>query len=250
MHSNYLPFYLLFASVSVTSLSGAIVIADDFTVSENVEPLTGRLTPVGNAMWTSSSIIGIDAAVDEVKFLQNGTSGTRYGGAVPFTPSAGNDTVIRVEATMSDSAVQNVWIGLGFTDSGSSTDLINDGAPWLRFDNGLLYAYANQPLANTFINGVNIGAGPHVFAMEVNMSTMVATVFVDGEAQANTYTYTTLPDIQGAGFHFHGAGVVGDNTFMDNFSVSETAIPEPSAYALMAGVAATVLIVRRRKRSL
>jgi len=237
-------------SFTAAPLSAAVIYSDDFSGSP--DDLNGSAPDIGPGTWIASNVFNQDGSIDP-----NPGSAT-----LAFTPADG--TVYHLDASLSGVSGNGNWFALGF-GSGQS-DVIGTNN---RFINGLLIGKAwmlfrgntdgHQAFRGSDTSGTANGVGWSALATETGEIDMRIELDTTGGAGAwaatwfarnpgdSSYTVVrateTLLDesINSVGLALANTGIDGT---VESFSL--TAIPEPSAAALLA-LSGLALMRRRRK---
>jgi hypothetical protein len=124
----------------------------------------------------------------------------------------------------------------------------------VQFENttggGLQFALSNPNSATTMLNGsylTGYTAGTNdLVRIDLDRATNSYSVFFNGVSVASATMEASTSNITQIGFVTNGSGVLGD-WFIDNLQVG-SAIPEPSAYAALAGIGMLAAAALRRRR--
>jgi hypothetical protein len=204
----------------------------------------GSAPDVGTGNWTSTGAPTLDGTKVTATSIQS---------YLPFSPVSGATYTLSVNLTTVTSGGQ--WTGFGFASS-TSGDTAHfhtafTPAPWmmLRGDNGLdLFGGPGGTNSQTSPGVTGPGVQGSVYSIILNTTASQWTYSYSGPGINSTpvYTFSTNPTITQVGFGTI-SGVTGN---FDNFTLTQTsAIPEPSTYAALAGLAAFGLVCVRRRRA-
>lgn len=218
------------------------------TFSGGTENLHDTSPDTGAGAWVASTDWKADGSIG------GSTSGTDDDSAfLSFAPTSGNVYTLSATVTRPTSGFStSAWVGLGFTDSnvtGSHTSGAgfwshpNNASPWMLYRvNSEVKTYAGPGATVSAIEG-NF-AGPTI-TMSIELDTTAAQWtaewFVNGSS-VRAEAYTSNPSISYVGFGRED----GASSTLTSFSL--TVIPEPGAYALLAGLTGLVWVTLRRRR--
>ncbi|MEN6457529.1 MAG: PEP-CTERM sorting domain-containing protein [Thermoguttaceae bacterium] len=198
-------------------------------------------------------------------------STTGYGAWLPLTVSAGNIYTVSVDIQMytAASGIGNgtEWAEVGFaynstTPSRSSGYAFDDyGRAWAIQKSGsttssfmqLGRGYTNMGVTDSRLELIDYSSAQfgsefvfHNLKVVLDTSGAVWTMacYLDNAATPyNTYTYSTNPGVNYVGFAVSGKG-----SYVDNFTVSAVAVPEPSTLAILAAGLVGLIAYAWRKR--
>jgi len=177
-----------------------------------------------------------------------------------FTPQSG--VVYQLSATLTNTFVSgdtDNWVTFGFITNTGSTIYGGGGAPWILLkSSGAVEAYGGP---GTLGGNKTASTGNGILTNNTMTITLDTTTTLwtyqfsylatDGTTllTSATTTYATNPTITAVGIASYNSPT-GTRT-VDNFTLTATAIPEPSTYALMVGTTGLVTagILRYRRRS-
>ena len=212
---------------------GAVVFQDDF--SGNGAALNGTApdTRPGSEVWDSDSGL-----------FDNGTvsagSNTTASATLPFTPESG--FLYTLELDVDVTSGDNDWVGLGFLSTGSDF-FISSGISWM------LARDTESNGMQTFLGTGTTGNEGHTqpageLALKIVLDTQDSNWSVEWFANGSSLretTFTTNPSIGRVGFGRNNTAAGS----VDNFSLSASAVPEPSSF-LCLGLILTATIGWRR----
>lgn len=151
-------------------------------------------------------------------------------------------------ATATDTVNWSAVIGTGYQSANVRTRLlILDGSQW----------YASSALFTTYTAGTTSTAAATTSVANLNLSSLTWSTY-DPTSPATFGTFsakTSFSDVQAVGFYVHlpslASITAGTNGafVMSDFSITATAIPEPSTYAGLLGAAALLGVIIRRRRA-
>lgn len=241
----------------------ATLLFDDFGLeTDPVSNLNGRTPVTGPSNWSGfSGGINTGWKISGGEALLGSASGNSMAG-ISFGDDyfSSNPAIYSLSANMEmeSSSSQQSWYAIGFNEvfaTSTNTGFYNpnevEGQPWMFVrSNGDLQVRYNE---DDFMFS---GSGFDVtdIELELVLDTSVAQWTVDayvngvqldlnGAAIGNSFTYTTNPsDIASVGFSAT-SGVVG--TIQD---IKLQTVPEPQAFALIAGLGGLCLVLARRRR--
>ena len=173
------------------------------------------------------------------------------GAFLPFTPTDGNIYTLSVTLASAepdgDTSDNGQWIGLGYTDSASTTSAFwsNSQQDWevlTPIDNVQVLTAGNS------VGGFK-GEQGDTYTLILNTTDSNQWTFTsqDGSVSQTFDTAATPQSIAYVGFGTNGAED-GSSFTVSNFSLSVQSTPEPSSFVLVAlGMAAWVGIARLRR---
>jgi hypothetical protein len=213
-----------------------------------------------SATWSGGRTEFTESTSINVLSITNTSGNIEY---LTFTPQSG--LVYTLSATVtndfSNGGDSDNWMAFGFiTNTGSQIySSGSGGAPWILLKpTGVVEAYGGPGTAGgnkTASTGAGILTG-NTMTITLDTTTTLWTykfsyLAADGTTLLNSATtaYTTNPTIAGVGLSSYAAAT-GTRT-LDDFTLTATAIPEPSTYALMVGATGLVTtgVLRYRRRS-
>lgn len=249
----------LLGVLAALSFSWTSVTAETLLFSHNFggsseASLDGVALDVGGQNWFAG---GVDSTDSVASFNADGSVTGQGSMWVNFTPQAGFSYTLSADIT----ATNNQWIALGFAQNPGAGSGAGEsrhtgdanGIAWAlhRFEN-------NNPDQQFFVGPSTTGGAINNNVVSQTMSMVItldaidsdnvlASLSLNGAVQANVDELNigslAALGIQGLGFSSASGTVSGS---IDNFSL--TAIPEPSTYALMFGVAVLGIALCRRRR--
>ncbi len=242
------------------SFSWTVVSAQSVLFSHNFggsseDTLDGVALDVGGQNWFAG---GDDASGSIDSFNADGSVTGQGSMWLDFTPQPGFSYTLSADIT----ATNDQWIAMGFAQNpgaGSAAGQsrhtnVAEGIAWAlhRFEN-------SNPDQQFFVGpgttggAINNNVVSQAMSMEITLDALDAdnvlvSLSLNGAVQANVDQLNigslAALDIQGVGFSGGSNTVDGS---IDNFSL--TAVPEPSTYALLFGLAVLGLAVYRRRRA-
>lgn len=253
-------------SLGLSHASTTVLISDTFTTATEGS-LAGR-TPdqtFGGKAWLAPA--GTSLSLSGTGHINSDYSSSWAGFDLGIGYITSNPGIYELSVTISNVSASNTsWLGVGFSSAGavtSNTNLVgNAGQPWMfQRANGQITVYGTQAVAeptsvlNSTISGISAGS-PWVFKIILDASdpaNMTFTASVNGtlldlNGSANpgfAFDPATNPTIRYVGISGTTNGTSpGVGTF-DNFELTFTPVPEPSAALL--GLLAAPFILRRRR---
>jgi hypothetical protein len=255
---------LLLATSLGTATAQTLIYSNSFT--------GGATALDGSAVDYSSGTFGSASTWQAGNtFLANGTAGTTVASSangqaawLPFTPLVGY--VYTATATILNN--QNNWVAFGFTSNAPPS-----GQTWqstnfsVRHSNSGGFAWiltrTNATASNVqqAFNGMNTSsqalAGQYAdptaavtlqIVLDASQPTWTATYSFNGVQQGGTFSLPSAAnaDIGGIGFSHDRSATANSGGLLSNFTLTEIAVPEPSAFAL--GLVAFAGLSLRRRR--
>ncbi len=234
--------WLLFLSMSACAFAQTFIYSETFSGSGSTN-LVGTVptTRPGSETWSGTT--------GASSWMANGAvNSTGDANAfLPFNPTSGFIYTLSLDANPAGGT--GSWLALGFTAGNSATRFQlspTDPSPWL-----LLRDTRGNGQGQTFFGpGTNGGANYNAPSGVVNLQLVLNTTgsqwtagwFING-VSVRSETYVTNPTINYVGF----GKIDNVSGTIDNFSLTQ--IPEPSTYAMIAGIGALGLVWYRRKRA-
>jgi len=239
---------------STPATAQTIIYADDFSGSAATN-LNGLAPDVRSGTDGGSSSATWTA--DTIGFKANGsvtgqTGNTRYA-YLPFTPDTGKVYTLTVDLDPVDTTSGN-WLAAGFTSSPTtSSSSFSANAPWVIYrQNGSGNAFESS--TTSFDSGAAFGTAgsvsdPITLTLTLNTTTTLWTATYSAfdlttatSLGSGSTTYASNPSITGVFL-----GSLATSGTVDNFQLSVTAVPEPSAFALL-GIVLLAISWRARAR--
>jgi hypothetical protein len=135
--------------------------------------------------------------------------------------------------------------GLGWAGTSTTTGSFfsNNAAPWILYRPGVgnVDSFLGPATGGTADHGNYATSAIFSIVLNTEAAAWTAEWFINGTSVRAAEAYGTNPTIGFVGFGREN----GNNTAIDNFSLSSNAIPEPSA-ALLGGLGLLALLRRRR----
>ena len=235
-------------ALAAGSAHAATIYNETFSGSGDLNDTTPDTTTDGNKWvastdWNENGSIAASTSIadDDSAFLA-------------FAPTSG--FVYTLSATVSlptDGNSASDWMALGFTASnatGSNTGAAgfwsdpNNASPWMLYRvNSQVVTFDGPGVSGTNEGEGDFAAGPIAMSIELDTTGALwaAEWFVDGSS-VRTVTFASNPTINHVGFGREN----GASSTLTSFSL--TTIPEPGAYALLAGLTGLVFVMLRRRR--
>ena len=196
----------------------------------------GLTTPAGGGAWTQTKV-----RHDLSSSIDLGTDG-KY--TITYTAAKG----------AKDAALQFALVGDGYSIVVGSSYNSNPGLYAGSVSDNVLtstttwYTFQNEVIpAGAVISSSAISNGDLAYTLTLTTSASGNdTLTVSAGTYSGTYTFASDATITAAGFMFEGATDIGQS--VKGVSVVSSAIPEPSAFGLLAGLGALALVASRRRR--
>ena len=196
----------------------------------------GLTTPAGGGAWTQTKVAhALSSSIDL------GTDGMY---TITYTAAKGNNNAALQFALVGDG--YSIVVGSSYNSdpglyAGSvNANVLTSTTTWYTFQDDAIPAGATiseAAIVNTELT------------YTLTLTTSASgddTLTVSAGTYSGTYTFASDATITAAGFMFEGATDIGLS--MKNVSVVSSAIPEPSAFGLLAGLGALALVASRRRR--
>ncbi len=251
-------------SLATAAHAQTVIVADNFDTDFGGLSGNNNVTPVGGAPWTGNSIQVISPDYTSGQVAADYTGNGNVGDVVPLNIVNGGVVTENVDLYMSSAGwnaghQNSTYIGFGTGGAGS---LNNGSASSFQWSGSALNASINEQ-GNGFLewNGNDIadfsasGFQPdeeNAIALSYNTFNQLVTLSVAGTQVASatlsspiSLNYAGFSEFYGVGFNY--LGYDGATSF-DNFSVVE-AVPEPSAWPILASGVGALALLRRRVRS-
>jgi len=234
-------------ALAASSAHAATIYSETFSGTGD---LNGTTPDTGANTWVASTDWNADWNADGS--ITGSTSGTDDDSAfLSFAPTSGNVYTLSATVTQPTSGFStSAWVGLGFTASaatGSSGgtgfySAPNNASPWMLYRvNSEVKTYAGSGTAGSAIEGNYGGTITLSIELDTTAAQWTAEWFVNGSS-VRAEAYSTNPTITHVGFGRED----GASSTLTSFSL--TAIPEPGAHALLAGLTGLVFVMLRRRR--
>ena len=233
-------------ALAASSAHAATIYSETFS-GLGTDVLNGTTPDEGGGLWVASTDWQADGSI------AGSTSGTDDDSAfLTFAPTSGNVYTLSATVTQPTSVSDTtVWVGLGFTASnvtGSHTSdagfwsAPNNASPWMLYrSNSEVKTFAGPGVTVSEAEGNYGGTITMSIELDTTAAQWTAEWFVDGSS-VRVVDYSTNPTITHVGFGREN----GASSTLTSFSL--TAIPEPGAYALLAGLTGLVFVMLRRRR--
>ena len=255
----------IMAAFCCSTGTAQIVYSNNFTIGSAVNIDGTAPTVAYDYAGGSSSAVWYDAlGVNNTgSMLANGVNSTTLGDSftLAFTPQSG--FIYTLTGSLTFSGNPGSWVGFGFaqrnshnvpsgygrfSDSGNGGP---NGYDWmiLTESSGNVQYFGGAKAANTIYsaNGA-FTPGPQTLAVELVLDTSSAlwsiAGYVNGGQMGSTFTYATNPTIGAVGITQTGIGAPA-NAQWDMLALTATAVPEPSALALLGLGLAGLFALRR-----
>jgi len=175
-----------------------------------------------------------------------------------FTPQSG--VIYNLSATLTNGAgVTDNWVAFGFISNTGTPIYSGGGAPWMLLkSSGAVESYGGPGTAGgdkTSSTGAGIVTN-NTMTITLDTTTTLWTYQFSYLASNGTTLLTSATTAYATNPTIIAVGIASYNTppgtrTLDNFTLTATAIPEPSAYALMIGAAGLVTagVLRHGRRS-
>ena len=243
--------------------SGVVIFSEDFAGTDGASgSLNGTMEDTAGAVWSANGFATTNGVLQTGQFEGSALLG--------FTPTVGNVYELSLDVTSSS----NRWIGLGFSQSATTSGAGNAPGDRLAQNNGVSWFLYRPGTTAGLDQQVQIFGGPNTdsaitdddtdfsstvgaLTLQVILDTTVDTTgasftadFLVGGSSVSSGPQTVNIDIStiaSAGFTFEGPvnATTTSPITVDNFELSNTSIPEPST-ALLAALGALGLMRRRR----
>ncbi len=244
---------LLLAAVAGTlgmaaSMASASVIYQDNLSGSSSTQLNGTAPAIDNGTsptWTADTVWNADGSADESSGASNGNA------YLNFTPASGQIYTLSagINATANAPSQLNSWIGLAFVTYGALGNPVYYNAGPFVLDYVPNSGSSITTLTGPSLNGSNnqypySGTGVQDLQMILNTGGANWTIsFSDnGTSLGSVYTYSTNPTIGAVAF-----GTSNATGQVSNFTLTDSAVPEPATLVLV-GVSAMGLLLIGRKR--
>jgi hypothetical protein len=200
----------------------SVIFSDNFTGS-GTNSLGGQTTTTGGGVWQGATD---DAIMANGSFAGTGQKWLNW------TPSSGfvYDLKVTINQTSGD------WAGLLYKPTAGNPIWAGFSTPVGTF----LDVETTYPSVGSVGNN---GSGDYMIRLDTTAANWTTSYFFNGVQKGSTYTWVTLPAIDGVGIVTYNNAGTSIGSF-SNFELS--AVPEPSTYALILGGIATLLLIRRR----
>ncbi|MDD3179371.1 MAG: PEP-CTERM sorting domain-containing protein [Opitutaceae bacterium] len=246
---------VLLACATPPAVAQTTIFYDDFSRGTTGAPLdlngSSPTITTGGAKWTTSTASG-------TTWTTNGTNLNvayfSYSASLPLTTlSNGLTYQLSADVTVVNEGSGDNFMGIGFAYNLPTGMAYYYAAPWmsLRAGDSKVVAYpgvgvATAPVFNAVPSGVSYSAKLRIdYTPSADGTSATASYYVNDIQVGTAYTYSSLPSINGV---FIQRGSLSSTATVDNFTLT-AAIPEPSTYATLAGVAALGFAAWRRRRA-
>jgi|GEM_PF-2189869 hypothetical protein len=234
----FLPLAACSGLALTTSAHAATLIFDDFSGSSGTN-LVGTTADVGGA-WTGAS----NAAMKADGSI---TASGEFDAYQAVTIAVGEVYTLSADITLDTGSLGFISIGFANTPGDGAGAIWDDANPY-----AWMYMNTTDHGIKRF-TGINLGGeediGPTVFDTPVNLKVVLdttnaanyeATWFIDGVDKGSAFI--GAPSLTHVFINQHNSSTSGT---VDNFTLTNTAIPEPSSVALLS-LGGLVLLRRRR----
>ena len=206
----------------------------------------GLTTPAGGGAWTQTKVAhDLDSSIDL------GTDG-KY--TITYTAAKGAENAALQFALVGTD--YSIVVGSSYSsDPGLYAGIVGDAnvltstTTWYTFQE-------TSGNAKKIINRETISEGPIVnteltYTLTLTTSasgddTLTVSATNGTNSYSGKYTFSSDAELTAVGFMFEGGTDIGQS--VKNVSVVSSAIPEPSAFGLLAGLGALALVASRRRR--
>jgi len=255
-----------------SSAHATIIASDTFSITDTRpvgSTIIGSTTEIGGLAWNGGNAAWVTAGDTTNGYAARSGSSAARSLALPFSFSNytedGDVATISVSLKSSKGSNSSYWFLIAFGNSATGGNPTGNGLIYLRlnpyddawglYSKGTLLTYADTTPVSGSLSaalGTSYDEGSfYTYSLSYDNATNTVTdVTINGTSVVSSYVLSASPGAITTASFF--GQYVNAATQLDSFtlSVNPTAVPEPAAYALIAGLASFgFLWLRRRKRA-